>query len=173
MLSVLNTASPEPNEQLNQLRDRLRSAGMRVTAPRVAVLRYLLTINRPITHKQLADQLEQEIQIDRATVFRNLVSLAKVGILKRVELGDHVWRFELVTTTESADTHHKSSHPHLLCVQCGSVLCLPPVGTEFRTFVRKVASLIGEVHEIVLKGSCRECLLKGPAQIETEDSVSE
>ena len=81
MLSDMSISTSETDGRLKQLCRRVRSAGLRVTDARLVVLRCLLTATRPISHKELGDQLA-ETEIDRATIYRNLVSLAKIGILK-------------------------------------------------------------------------------------------
>jgi Fur family ferric uptake transcriptional regulator len=79
---------------LDSLRDELRRVGLRATGPRVAVLRNLYAATGPVSHADLATELGPE-GWDRATVYRNLIDLTEAGILKRVDHGDHTWRFTL------------------------------------------------------------------------------
>jgi len=139
---------------LGELREVLRKAGLRSTGPRIAVLRWLSSRSTtPVSHPELFEALA-EAGFDRATLYRNLVDLAEAGIVRRTDLGDHVWRYEL----RSSEDGHVVEHPHFVCTDCGEVACLPGVavkivttGTETPRSVRtrKVA--------VQLSGRCNEC----------------
>ena len=68
--------------------------GLRCTAARMAVLDHVMTATGPKTHAEVAEALSDR-GFDRATIYRNLTELTEAKIISRVELGDHVWRFEL------------------------------------------------------------------------------
>lgn len=87
---------------------------------------------------------------DRATLYRNLVDMTEAGLLRRVDHGDHVWRFELV------ESEHDGSHPHFLCTACGEILCLPEIEVPTSGLPRSIAG--GEV-VIQLRGLCDDCYL--------------
>ena len=137
---------------LAELREVLRKAGLRSTGPRIAVLRWLSRSSSPVSHPELFEALAEE-GFDRATLYRNLVDLADANIVRRTDLGDHVWRYEL-----RSSEGHVVEHPHFVCTDCGEVACLPGVavkivtsGTETPRSVRtrKVA--------VQLSGRCNEC----------------
>src|SRR5262245_17344822 len=115
---MARTKSRNPN--VDALRSRIRSAGLRSTPARLAVLRALERRTTPATHADLAQELVP-LGFDKATVYRNLIDLTDAGMLARTELGDHVWRFEL---RRPASDRHTGEHPHFLCVDCGEVACL-------------------------------------------------
>ncbi len=75
------------------VRQRIRGVGLRCTAARVAVMHHLETASGPLTHAEVAEALD-ELGFDRATIYRNLIELTEAKLAARVELGDHVWRFE-------------------------------------------------------------------------------
>jgi Fur family transcriptional regulator, ferric uptake regulator len=79
---------------LDSLREELRKAGLRATGPRVAVLRCLHAAPDAVSHSDLSTELAPE-GWDRATVYRNLMDLTEAGLLKRIDHGDHTWRFSL------------------------------------------------------------------------------
>ena len=147
---------PETDRLLKELCHRIRAAGMRVTSARRAVLRSLLKADTPVSHREVADELVL-LGIDPATVYRNLVSLANAGLLSRSELGDHVWRFEIRSGDQATDLQHGVEHPHMICVECGSVICLPVISSEFIASLQDADPEIGVIHEIVVRGSCRRC----------------
>jgi Fur family ferric uptake transcriptional regulator len=136
----------------DELGEQLRSVGLRRTKPRVAVLRYMRKVGRAVAHAEVAEALEK-LELDRVSIYRVLVDLARVKVLTRSDRGDHVWRFELAR----ADVSHSREHPHFVCVTCGTVACLPEEAVRIgaaRTAPRAVRK--GEV-EVQLKGECDAC----------------
>ena len=137
--------------ELGRARDLLRHAGLRATAPRLAVLRMLLREHRPVSHAEAAHALHAG-GIDRVTVFRNLHDLAEAEILSRVDVGDHTWRFELRPTGA-----HGSHHSHFVCERCSSVSCLEDFSTRALPRTRSFGAIVASVSEVVLRGCCRHC----------------
>lgn len=136
--------------ELNAVRDDIRASGLRATPARIAALAELRGARAPMSHADLAERLASS-GIDKATAFRNLNDLTAVGLLRRSELGDHVWRFEAVDPSAPND----EGHPHFLCVDCGSVTCLSDV--QLTAGSRRRSESVGEVTEILLRGHCRVC----------------
>ena len=141
-------------KQQQTFRTLIREAGLRVTGPRMAVLATLAAAPSPLSHGEIADRLADQ-GIDRATIFRNLQDLAEVGILRRTDLGDHVWRYELAG---GGGAHPVDGHPHFVCSECGTVACLSGTSIQVKapraapTTVRKGA------FEIQLRGVCDGCM---------------
>lgn len=140
-----------PGQSLDDLKSTIRKAGLRSTAPRLAVLKKLLGAVTPVSHGELAEQLAEE-GMDRTTVYRNLVDLTDVGLVARTDLGDHVWRFEL-----KRDKGDDARHPHFTCTECGQVACLPEVTLKVKPGVGVPRSLLKQKVEIQLRGKCDDC----------------
>lgn len=136
-----------------ELRELVRRAGLRRTASRIAVLRCLREATSPLTHADVTEQLASQ-GFDNSTVFRNLKELTEAGILSRVELGDHVFRYEW--RRERAG-HATTEHPHFLCVDCGEVSCLPDVTVNISPTPGSKRSTFSDVTEVLLKGHCDRC----------------
>lgn len=134
-------------------RDRVRAAGLRATTSRVAVLQNVSAAGKPVSHADVADTLVPQ-GYDKSTLYRCLVELADAGLLARLDAGDHAWRFE--PKTASSDEHAPSEHPHFVCVDCGSVTCLPDVEVKIGPAKGAKTSTL-DVTEIFLKGHCKEC----------------
>lgn len=152
---------------------RIRGAGLRCTAARVAVLEHLIAASGPLSHAEVSHGVEHK-GFDRATIYRNLTELTEAGLVSRVELGDRVWRFELKRVGHGHATGE--DHPHFLCTSCGQVSCLddvdvaitpkpgrePPAvkATPGRGKAAKGAGqprAIRSVREVLLKGQCGQC----------------
>jgi len=130
-------------------REILRAAGLRSTPARIAVLIALQKGNKPQTHAELSERLVP-LGFDKATVFRNLTDLTDVELVSRTELGDHVWRFEI-----RDPNHDRSSHPHFVCVDCGTVSCME--GMNLPDDKQRKSLNISRISEILVKGHCLVC----------------
>lgn len=131
----------------------LKSAGLRTTLPRIAVLRELLGARAAVTHGEVAGRLKADL--DRATVYRNLMDLTNAGLVRRSDMGDHVWRFEWT----GRKRHAESAHPHFICGSCGTVTCLPEDAVSVRGRPGAPRALKRRHGVMVqLRGVCDACL---------------
>jgi Fur family ferric uptake transcriptional regulator len=142
-------------QNLDELRAQVRAKGLRATPSRLAVLELLRASDAPMSHGDVADRLASEAW-DRATIYRNLTDLAEAGLVRRTDVGDHVWRFEAVS-----DDHEASAHPHFVCTECGTIECLPELELSIRSGrssrgrpPRAVKQRQVEVH---VRGLCDAC----------------
>lgn len=138
---------------LAEIRTEIRATGMRSTAPRIAVLERLRRATSPLSHAEITEEL-LPLGFDRATIYRNLVDLAEAGLVSRIELGDHVWRYEI---RRSAPRAGEGEHPHFVCNDCGTVSCLPTVSVDIRPAPGSRRSVVAAVSDVVLKGRCESC----------------
>lgn len=132
----------------------LHDAGLRVTAPRLAVLAHLYARGGPRSHAEVVASMRAQ-GFDRATLYRVLMDLADANLLTRTDLGDHVWRFELAPA--AGGTHAAERHPHFVCTDCGEIACLPGVTVEIRGGARAPRSVKKEKVAIQLRGRCDAC----------------
>lgn len=129
------------------LRELLTGEGLRVTEQRMVILRAMAKLHDPISHPELTERLAST-SLDRATIYRNLLSLTEAGLLVKTQLGDNVWRFELPTKDNAG--HHR--HPHFVCSECGDVACLPE-----NAVVLHGQAARAHVAEVQLRGRCQAC----------------
>ncbi len=141
------------SKQQQKFREDIREAGLRVTGPRISVLTVLAEASKPLSHAQVADLLEGST-IDKATVFRNLQDLAEVGMLKRTDLGDHVWRYELAA---GHGAHPGDGHPHFVCSTCATVSCISGATVTVKAPRTAPATLRRGAFEVQLRGVCDAC----------------
>ena len=142
--------SDRKSDQSESIKLAIREAGLRATPARIATLKLLHKATSPLTHAEVAEEL-RDLGIDKATVFRNLNDMATAGLLRRTELGDRVWRFELI----AEDGEHGSAHPHFVCVDCGTVSCMDEIKLTAGSI--RLSQEFGEVTEILLRGHCNDC----------------
>jgi len=135
----------------DEMRALLKQGQLRATSPRLAVLVALHEHGAPMRHEQVMDELSAAA-FDRATVWRILSDLADRGLLRRMDLGDRVWRYELFDACRTAE----DDHAHFLCDDCGTVSCLPPL--ELRARDGQLPSeLLGADIRLRVSGTCADC----------------
>jgi Fur family transcriptional regulator, ferric uptake regulator len=136
---------------LDLIRQQIRAAGLRSTTARLSVMKELIAARSPLSHAQMAERLDSK-GFDRATIYRNLVELSEAGLVNRIDLGDHVWRFELRRGGDDS-----AEHPHFVCVDCGEVSCLPTGSVSIKHAPGTRPAVISDVTEVLLKGHCGNC----------------
>ena len=84
----------------------LRKVGLKSTVTRIAVLQRLWLEQRPMSHSDLVQILEQVG--DQATIYRTLVSFVDKGVARIASTVSGIVRYEVVEDGEEAHT----IHPH-------------------------------------------------------------
>jgi Fur family transcriptional regulator, ferric uptake regulator len=136
-----------------EIRAKIRAAGLRSTAPRVAVLQRLQKVSTPVSHADLFTELADQ-GFDRATIYRNLIDLTEAGLVSRTDVGDHVWRFEL---RREGQRGYPREHPHFMCTDCGEVSCLPGVSVRISPAPGAPRALSAKTVSVQLQGRCDRC----------------
>ncbi len=89
---------------------QLRAHGLRVTAPRVAVLTAVAAAPHSDAEHLVAAVRDAGADVSRASVYNVLLTLTERGLLRRLEPAGSPARYE----TQTGDNHH-----HLVCRSCG------------------------------------------------------
>lgn len=134
---------------LAERKKQIRDLGLRVTAPRLAVLQVLADAERPLSHSEVVARLGDDAVWDRATVYRNLVALVGVDLVRVASHAGGVCRYELARGTKEC------AHPHFLCDDCGIVSCLPE--TEVITPEKAQWAQSLRTAEVQFVGRCPSC----------------
>jgi Fur family ferric uptake transcriptional regulator len=149
-----NPMSNNVEKVQSEVRALLKNQGMRATAQRLAVLLILHEQEAPMTHEEVMGLLSAGLY-DKASVWRVLSDLAGVGIVRRMDLGDRVWRYELQDACRTVT----DDHAHFLCETCREVTCLPSL--EVRAKDGKLpAALLDADFQIRISGTCGSCAAK-------------
>lgn len=99
------------------LRERLQTAGLRVTAVRLLVLKTLSGLNVAVSHADIEASLPRAV--DRVTLYRTLESFVFAGRAQGRVSPERITRFALT------DGVVHTNHAHFECDDCGHVYCLP------------------------------------------------
>jgi Fur family ferric uptake transcriptional regulator len=133
-------------------KDQLRSAGLRATAARIAVVRRLAEVGKPLSHADIVEAL-RDAGFDQSTLFRCLNELAEAGLVARLDLGDQIRRFEL----SNPDDHGAAPHAHFMCVDCGKLSCLDGFTVQLSPSRGARRNALGAITEVLLRGHCGAC----------------
>jgi len=132
----------------------LAAAGRKRGGARRALLELLGGQECALTAVEIEDalRLRSARPVSRASVYRILEDLEGLGLVQRVDTGQAMVRYERVC---EHDEHH---HHHLVCDHCGLVMPFSDSGLEraIDKLSERVPLAVSE-HEIVLRGSCRDC----------------
>lgn len=91
-------------------REVLKAAGLRVTAPRLAVLEWLNSHPHTTAEQAAIGVRERLGSVSTQAVYDVLHAFSREGLVRRIEPAGHPARFE----TRTGDNHH-----HLVCRECG------------------------------------------------------
>jgi Fur family transcriptional regulator, ferric uptake regulator len=135
--------------RLEEILERLRERGGRLTAPRRAIIAALLESKHHVTAETLADEVQRaHPEIHLATIYRTLDTLTDLGVINHVHLGHGPAVYHLVD-----DAHH-----HLVCDQCGTIVELPPdVFDSLGVRLEREYGFRLDAHHFALGGRCRSC----------------
>ncbi len=132
----------------------MAAQGYRLTGPREAVTTAVLLRQEPFTSAELWQAIQAEAPaIGRATVFRTLDLLVRLGVVQRIHADAETGRCHAYLACD-VDHHH-----HLICSGCGTV-------TDFHeeAALDALARLIAqrtdyriEGHRLELIGRCPAC----------------
>ncbi len=133
---------------MEQAAELLRSAKVRTTTHRIAVVHELMRAKKPLTAEELRTRVKSA---DLVTIYRALEQFNKAGIAHAVRLKDGVVRFEI------SHGHH---HHHLVCTRCGEIDELPDCDVrslEKNALASATRFASIEEHALEFFGTCTTC----------------
>jgi Fur family ferric uptake transcriptional regulator len=141
------TAAPDLSSALAILRTR----GLRCTAARRVVLGALFAADGPLSAEQLAMGVGGRVPAsDVASVYRNLETLARIGIVRHVHLGHSPSLYAVASAGEQE---------YLTCERCGDFTAVAPEELEeARDAIRARFGLVANFSHFPIVGLCAECV---------------
>lgn len=142
-----------PREAVEAVLGLLRAQGQRITGARTAVVEALAHIGGHPSADELVDRVRrQHPTIHRATVYRTLDTLADLGVVTHVRVGDGASTYHLALDAT------RPSHLHAKCRDCGRIVDMP--GDLLDRVVDRLARerdfALDPAH-VALSGRCRAC----------------
>jgi Fur family ferric uptake transcriptional regulator len=146
------TSRPEP---VAHAAARLRAAGLRATAPRVAVL-VEVAAGPHLTVEQIGSGARRRLgAISTQAVYDALGALTDVGLVRRIEPAGSPARYE----TRVDDNHH-----HVVCRSCGAITDIDcAVGDPPCLAPADATGFVIDEAEVTFWGLCPGCQATSPS----------
>jgi Fur family ferric uptake transcriptional regulator len=137
---------------LDEANNRIRTAGMRVTKPRIALIESLLRMNGPVSIERIHQEVGAK-SCDLVTIYRCLAAFENLGLVRRSYLHNGTCLYE--------QTINAARRYHIICKQCGHsepVDYSPAEGVEQKLQERGYAQIS---HVVEFFGICPSCQQAG------------
>ncbi len=95
-----------------EFRSILNSHSLKVTKPRIEIMKILKSNHKPLTISEISGKLTNK-KTDLVTVYRTMNLFEELGIVNQIDFKDEFKRYELIY-----DRHH---HHHIVCRKCRKV----------------------------------------------------
>lgn len=130
--------------------DILRRYKLKVTPARESILSIFSDECKPVDADSIFRRLKGK-SIDQATIYRNLITLEKIGLIKKVDLHKDSLYYEL----------SESHHHHIVCNKCGLVESFDNCSVDhISEDILKKSSKFKRIdqHSFEFFGLCKLCL---------------
>jgi Fur family ferric uptake transcriptional regulator len=147
------TVARRPPASWSDVRDELRSRGLRWTPQRRLILDVLAATRGHVTGSEIVERCrERDPETTPSTVYRTLVVLEELGYLHHSHGADGREEFHVLPATE---------HAHLQCEECGRSWEIEPdeAGELIRALQRSRGFTV-HVGHLTVAGLCAECAAK-------------
>lgn len=142
----------------------LRTAALRVTRPRLAVLRSLSRHPHADTASVLAAVRTEQPAVSHQAVYDVLGALADSGLVRRIQPAGSVARYEL----RVGDNHH-----HVVCRSCGAVADVDcAVGQRPCLDASDAPGFVIDEAEVTYWGTCASCSAASVSVTSTTSSTT-
>lgn len=149
--------SPRPSKDGSAARDRaaarLKRLGLRVTAPRIAVLKVLDDTTHALTAYDIHSRvLDSGGSVDIVSVYRTLASFKECGLIHYIGSVDGY----LACRLEEPHAHHAQ---HFVCSHCRKVVesDLPQGVAEASLSSMAAAGFVSGTVHVEVVGACQDC----------------
>ena len=139
-----------------RLLDELSVKGIRITAQRRAVIDAIQQAQAHLDAASLlAEARERAPNIDRATVYRTIDLLKKMGLIDELDL------MHLEGEKHFYEVKTRKEHIHLACFQCGRIEEFSePLFERLKEEIREQAGFRVRVARLEIGGTCSACAAK-------------
>lgn len=142
------------SDPIEYVRERLAQQDQRLTPQRETVLRVLLDhADTHLTAEEVyLEARNRAPELGLATVYRTLDLFARLGVVRRLDAGEGVARYEF--HPEGAGHYHH----HLICLECGQILEFEQdlLDRVERAVERETGFRVVD-HSLLLFGLCPNC----------------
>lgn len=135
----------------DDLTTMIHEAGLRATDHRIQVLFCFSRAKQAMTVYELTDLLRKKHNIDQATIYRNLISLTEVGLIRKLDFNDGQSLYEFEDGRLS---------PQIICRKCKMIEKIEgvPLDAMLKKIITKSKKFkIANEYTVQVYGLCRSC----------------
>jgi Fur family ferric uptake transcriptional regulator len=149
-MTVAHRASPVPATDAEEAMAVLRERGLRISAARRLVIEALFAADGPVSADQIAAGLDGRLPAsDIASVYRNLETLERAGLVRHFHAGHGPGRYALAGG---------DGHEYLACESCGRVEAVAPEALEpARALIQDRFGFEARFSHFPIVGLCERC----------------
>ncbi|MDD5458079.1 MAG: transcriptional repressor [Phycisphaerae bacterium] len=129
--------------------DILKKASLRLTGPRLSILKTLLKADSPLTQEKFAEKLGKNAP-DKVTIYRTLETLLEADIVHKAFLKHRTWHYELA---HNCSGHQ--CHPHFTCTNCGETHCMTQITVPLAP--KSYKGFLIQHQQVRFDGLCPKC----------------
>ncbi len=141
---------------------QLKSAGLRITQPRIAILEALIRRESPASIEQIHNDLTDDA-CDLVTVYRCLAVFEELGLVRRCFFHNGTSLYEINLSN--------APHYHIICKSCGKVDRIDVNLTESIEHMLRERGYEQITHMVEFFGVCPECQKKAAEVLSPASSV--
>ena len=147
----MTTAHTGPRLEAATLPEALaavRAHGLRLSGARRVVLEALYATEDPLSAEEIAEGIGALPVSDLASVYRNLETLERLGLVQHVHLGHGAGRY----------VRAGREREYVVCERCGANRALPPEQLDgVRRAVREATGFSARFSHFPIVGLCSDC----------------
>ena len=136
-----------------QITETMRQAGLRCTGPRLRLVRLLAGLPRHFSAEEGLHEVNagEGPPVSRATLYRFLGQLERLGVLRRAQLSEGHGHYEFAEA--------QPEHCHLVCARCGRVAEVPSplLQRQVRRLAREHGFNAQALAVEITVGGCERC----------------
>jgi Fur family transcriptional regulator, stress-responsive regulator len=160
-----NVQHTAPVPTTSDFEQTLRRAALRVTRPRLAVLRAVHAHPHADTDSIIGAARRELSRVSHQAVYDGLRALTAAGLVRRIQPSGSVARYE----SRTRDNHH-----HVVCRTCGAIADVDcAVGEAPCLTASDDHGFLIDEAEIVYWGVCPRCVAAAPTSLPSESSRQE
>jgi Fur family ferric uptake transcriptional regulator len=151
---VAGNSPPRESDAAEAIGALLHARGLRRTAPRIAVMVVLASVNGHLSaaeiHQRLRDAYPAEAP-DLATVYRTVTTLVEKGVVHALSVEGGITTYGL-----AAEPHH-----HAVCTRCGAIIEVPAsrLRSALERAIEGSSFTLSDRAGLTLHGLCPQCQL--------------
>jgi Fur family ferric uptake transcriptional regulator len=149
-MTVPHHTSPLAAPSVEAAVDLLRAHGLRASSARRLVIEALFAAERPLTAEEIAAGLEGWLPAsDLASVYRNLITLEEIGLVRHFHAGHGPGRYALASTGEL---------DFVSCERCGALEAVPAGRLDgARALIERATGYQARFSHFPIVGTCAGC----------------